>query len=167
MPEPPRTAGGYRDYPAYAATRLTFIRDAQRAGLTLAEIRGILSLRDSGQAPCSHVSDLVHQHLGDIDRRMAELRKTRTALKDSPSALPQPTRLLAAMPTSAASSASLLEASPDPSPRSKAPSLDSEKAPHLLCRISSRAPALSCTESSVRLAPHLSPQRIRCAPPAG
>ncbi|MET7978371.1 MerR family DNA-binding transcriptional regulator [Streptomyces mirabilis] len=46
MPEPPRTAGGYRDYPAHAATRLTFI------------------------------------HLGDIDRRMAELRKTRTALKE-------------------------------------------------------------------------------------
>lgn len=82
MPEPPRTAGGYRDYPAHAATRLTFIRDAQRACLTLAEIRGILTLRDSGQAPCSHVSDLVHQHLGDIDRRMAELRKTRTALKE-------------------------------------------------------------------------------------
>ncbi|MFF3584794.1 heavy metal-responsive transcriptional regulator [Streptomyces mirabilis] len=82
MPEPPRTAGGYRDYPAHAATRLTFIRDAQRAGLTLAEIRGILSLRDSGQAPCSHVSDLVHQHLRDIDLRMAELRKTRTALKE-------------------------------------------------------------------------------------
>ncbi|PBD01552.1 DNA-binding transcriptional MerR regulator [Streptomyces sp. Ag82_O1-15] len=82
MPEPPRTAGGYRDYPAHAATRLTFIRHAQRAGLTLAEVRGILTLRDSGQAPCSHVSDLVHQHLGDIDRRMAELRKTRTALKE-------------------------------------------------------------------------------------
>ncbi|MGW4982976.1 heavy metal-responsive transcriptional regulator [Streptomyces mirabilis] len=82
MPEPPHTAGGYRDYAAHAATRLTFIRDAQRAGLTLAEIRGILSLRDSGQAPCSHVSDLVHQHLGDIDLRMAELRKTRTALKE-------------------------------------------------------------------------------------
>lgn len=82
MPEPPRTAGGYRAYSAHAAARLTFIRDAQRAGLTLAEIRGILALRDSGQAPCSHVGDLIHQHLDDIDRRMAELRKTRTALKE-------------------------------------------------------------------------------------
>ncbi|WP_390899389.1 hypothetical protein [Streptomyces mirabilis] len=53
------------------------------------------------------------------------------------------------------------------SPRSNAPSLDSAMAPHLLCRISSRAPALSCTDSSARLAPHLSPQRIRCASPAG
>ncbi|WP_390899391.1 MerR family DNA-binding transcriptional regulator [Streptomyces mirabilis] len=39
MPEPPRTAGGYRDYPAHAATRLTFMRDAHRACLTLA-LRG-------------------------------------------------------------------------------------------------------------------------------
>ncbi|MER5795241.1 heavy metal-responsive transcriptional regulator [Streptomyces sp. NPDC001980] len=82
MPEPPRTTGGYRDYPAGAATRLTFIRDAQHAGLTLAEIRGILTLRDSGQAPCNHVSDLIHEHLDDIDRRLAELRKTRSALKE-------------------------------------------------------------------------------------
>ncbi|MFF2412403.1 heavy metal-responsive transcriptional regulator [Streptomyces sp. NPDC058092] len=82
MPEPPRTLAGYRDYPADAATRLTFIRDAQHAGLTLAEIRGILALRDSGQSPCGHVSDLIQQHLDDINRRLAELRKTRSALNE-------------------------------------------------------------------------------------
>ncbi|MZD04473.1 MerR family DNA-binding protein [Streptomyces sp. SID5785] len=82
LPEPPRTPSGYRDYPADAATRLAFIRDAQHAGLTLAEIRGILVLRDSGQAPCDHVSTLIQQHLDEISRRMAELRKTRSALRD-------------------------------------------------------------------------------------
>ncbi|MCX4550279.1 heavy metal-responsive transcriptional regulator [Streptomyces sp. NBC_01387] len=81
MPEPPRTPGGYRDYPATAEPRLAFIRDAQHAGLTLAEIRGVLALRDSGEAPCGHVTDLIHRHLEEIDRRMAELRKTRTALR--------------------------------------------------------------------------------------
>ncbi|WP_328620851.1 heavy metal-responsive transcriptional regulator [Streptomyces sp. NBC_00354] len=82
MPAPPRTPGGYRDYPAEAATRLAFIREAQHAGLTLAEIRGILALRDSGEAPCGHVADLIDQHLEEIDRRIAELRTTRTALRD-------------------------------------------------------------------------------------
>lgn len=82
MPEPPRTSGGYRDYPGEAITRLAFIRDAQHAGLTLADIRGILTLRDSGQAPCDHVSDLIEQHLTEINQRMAELRKTRTALRE-------------------------------------------------------------------------------------
>ncbi|MFE3388670.1 heavy metal-responsive transcriptional regulator [Streptomyces anulatus] len=82
MPEPPRTSSGYRDYPPAAEARLAFIRDAQHAGLTLAEIRGILALRDGGEAPCGHVTDLIHQHLEEINRRMAELRKTRTVLRD-------------------------------------------------------------------------------------
>jgi MerR family copper efflux transcriptional regulator len=38
LPAPTRTAGGYRDYPPEAATRLAFIRHARSAGLTLAEI---------------------------------------------------------------------------------------------------------------------------------
>ncbi|MFC1417735.1 heavy metal-responsive transcriptional regulator [Streptacidiphilus cavernicola] len=82
LPPPPRTTGGYRDYPAEAVARLGFIRDAQAAGLTLAEIRGILDLRDSGQAPCGHVSGLIAQHLAEIEQRLVELRKTRTALRD-------------------------------------------------------------------------------------
>ncbi|WP_028805478.1 MerR family DNA-binding protein [Streptomyces sp. 142MFCol3.1] len=81
MLPPPRTASGYRAYPPEAQTRLASIRDAQAAGLGLAEIRSILRVRDSGQAPCGHVSELVQQHLADIEQRMAELRNTRTALR--------------------------------------------------------------------------------------
>ncbi|MFD4868415.1 heavy metal-responsive transcriptional regulator [Streptomyces sp. NPDC058412] len=82
LPEPPRTAGGYRDYGGDAAGRLAFIRDAQGAGLTLAEIRSVLALRDDGQSPCGHVTGLIGQHLADIERRLAELRKTRAALRE-------------------------------------------------------------------------------------
>ncbi|MGV4983353.1 heavy metal-responsive transcriptional regulator [Streptomyces sp. NRAIS4] len=82
LPAPPRTPAGYRDYPADTVTRLAFIHDAQHAGLTLAEIRGILILRDSGQPPCDHVGDLIQQHLTEISQRMAELRKTRAILRD-------------------------------------------------------------------------------------
>ncbi|MFD4973641.1 heavy metal-responsive transcriptional regulator [Streptomyces sp. NPDC058424] len=81
LPEPPRTPAGYRDYPPQAAHRIAFIREAQAAGLTLAEIRSVLAVRDSGEAPCVHVADLIAQHLADIERRMAELRTTRTALR--------------------------------------------------------------------------------------
>ncbi|MGQ4717281.1 MerR family DNA-binding protein [Streptomyces anulatus] len=58
---------------------------AQHAGLTLAEIRGVLALRDSrdsGEVPCGHVTDHIHQHLEEINRPMVELRKTRTVLRD-------------------------------------------------------------------------------------
>lgn len=81
LPAPPRTSGGYRDYPEQTVARLAFVRDAQGAGLTLAEIRSILVIRDSGRAPCGHVTALVDQRLQDIERRLAELRTTRSALR--------------------------------------------------------------------------------------
>ncbi|MEU1629209.1 MerR family DNA-binding protein [Streptomyces sp. NPDC020096] len=82
LEEPPRTSGGYRDYPAHAQARVGFIRSAQAAGLSLAEIRDIFAIRDSGQAPCAHVSALLDQHLADVDRRIAELDATRAMLRE-------------------------------------------------------------------------------------
>src|SRR5690606_29626758 len=81
LPPPPRTAAGYRDYPAEAADRLTFIRDAAAAGLSLAEIRGVLAIRDAGQPPCRHVTTLIETHLEQVEQRIAELLATRTALQ--------------------------------------------------------------------------------------
>jgi MerR family transcriptional regulator, copper efflux regulator len=82
LPQPPRTPGGYRDYPPDAAGRLAFIRHAQAAGFTLADIRGVLAIRDSGQAPCQHVSVLIGEHLAQVERRIAELTRARDVLKD-------------------------------------------------------------------------------------
>ncbi len=42
---PPRTASGYRVYPADTVTRIRFIRRAKALGFTLREIRELLSLR--------------------------------------------------------------------------------------------------------------------------
>lgn len=81
LPAPPRTPGGYRDYSEQATVRLAFIRDAQGAGLTLAEIRSVLVLREGGQIPCAHVTALIDQHLADIERRLADLATTRDALR--------------------------------------------------------------------------------------
>jgi MerR family transcriptional regulator, copper efflux regulator len=72
LPAPPRTPSGYRDYPPGAVRRLAFIRTAQACGLTLADIRGILAIRDSGQPPCAHVTALISGHLEQIDSRLAE-----------------------------------------------------------------------------------------------
>jgi DNA-binding transcriptional MerR regulator len=82
LPEPPRTSAGYRDYPAEATVRLAFVREAQAAGLTLAEIRSVLAIRDGGQAPCQHVSDLINQHLTQVEQRLAELTRARADLRD-------------------------------------------------------------------------------------
>jgi MerR family copper efflux transcriptional regulator len=81
LPAPPRTPSGYGDYPPEAVRRLAFIRTAQGCGLTLADIRGILAIRDSGQPPCAHVTTLISGHLEQIDSRLAELQQAREALR--------------------------------------------------------------------------------------
>ncbi|MGQ0843413.1 MAG: heavy metal-responsive transcriptional regulator [Sporichthyaceae bacterium] len=82
LPPPPRTEGGYRDYPLGAVQRLRFIRDAQAAGLRLSAIAGILDLRDSGQAPCDRVQVVIAEHLEQIEHRLADLRATRALLRE-------------------------------------------------------------------------------------
>jgi DNA-binding transcriptional MerR regulator len=80
LPQPDRTAAGYRDYPDAAVDRVTFIRQAQAAGLTLAQIREVLAIRDGGEPPCRHVAGLVDERLEEVTRRLDELERTRTEL---------------------------------------------------------------------------------------
>ena len=77
MPAPERTPAGYRVYDARAADRLDFIRRGQSAGLTLAQIRQVLAIRDAGDVPCSHVQQLLAERLADIDHQLAELSELR------------------------------------------------------------------------------------------
>ena len=81
LPEPRRTSTGYRDYDQQAAARLGFIKDAQVAGLSLAEIREVLAIRDAGRSPCEHVGALIGAHLSRIDTRIAELSSARAELR--------------------------------------------------------------------------------------
>jgi DNA-binding transcriptional MerR regulator len=53
LPAPERTSGGYRDYDPEVVPRLDFIRRSRAAGLTLAQIRDVLDVRDGGTAPCT------------------------------------------------------------------------------------------------------------------
>ena len=82
MPEPPRAPNGYRDYGDEAVTRLSFIRDAQATGLSLAEIDSILDLRNRGETTCEHVADLLEHHLAALDEHIRRLRRTRSKLAE-------------------------------------------------------------------------------------
>lgn len=82
IPEPARTASGYRDYDESFIDRLTFIRTAQRLGITLDEVKEILVFRERGEAPCSYVRGVLDAQLEGIDRRIEELELLRTQLKE-------------------------------------------------------------------------------------
>ncbi|HET6379935.1 MAG TPA: heavy metal-responsive transcriptional regulator [candidate division Zixibacteria bacterium] len=81
LPEPTRTASGYRSYGEEAVDRIAFIRSAQAVGLTLAEIRRILAVRDAGEAPCRVVSGLIARRHADVRARIAELRSLERDLR--------------------------------------------------------------------------------------
>lgn len=71
---PARSSAGYREFDDRVLDRLAFIRAAQAVGLSLGEIRGIVTLRDDGQTPCGHVLELLRVRATEIDRTIAELR---------------------------------------------------------------------------------------------
>ena len=74
LPEPGRTESGYRMYGEDAVDRLAFIRAAQAVGLTLAEVRQVLGVRDAGEAPCGVVTDLIEHRHAEVKAKVAELR---------------------------------------------------------------------------------------------
>ena len=78
LPPPERTVNGYRDYDQEAIARLDFIRRGRAAGLTLAQIREVLVIRDTGTAPCHHVKELLDIHLTALDQQIADLQALRT-----------------------------------------------------------------------------------------
>ena len=80
LPEPHRTPSGYRDYDQRTAELLTFIKSAQRLGISLDEIREILALRDRGEQPCAYVREVLRRQVDEIDERIAELRHLRNEL---------------------------------------------------------------------------------------
>lgn len=83
LPTAERTPAGYRDYAPEAVSRIDFVHRGQAAGLTLAQIKQILDIRDHGQAPCGHVRDLLDIRLADIEQQLVQL----TALRDTIAAL--------------------------------------------------------------------------------
>ena len=77
---PGRTPGGYRHYTPDVLPRLDFIRRGRAAGLTLAQIREVLDVRDGGATPCEHVQQLLTTRLADLDNQIADLQALREAV---------------------------------------------------------------------------------------
>jgi DNA-binding transcriptional MerR regulator len=75
LPHPPRTNGNYRDYAPAAVTRLAFIRRARELGFGLDSVRELLGLADEPDKPCSAVDAIAGKHLGEVQRKLADLTR--------------------------------------------------------------------------------------------
>jgi DNA-binding transcriptional MerR regulator len=80
LPEPPRSAAGYRLYTAADATRLGFIRKARALGLHLDAIQTLLTLRDGGTAPCDQLVTTLNDHIAQLDQQIQALATLRADL---------------------------------------------------------------------------------------
>ena len=73
LPKPRRAPNGYRVYDEATLDRLRFIRSAQTAGLTLAEIQSVIDIRDHGVSPCIHVDALLDAKINEVRERRRQL----------------------------------------------------------------------------------------------
>ena len=81
LPKPPRSASGYRLFPAEAARRLRFIRRAQELGFSLGEIRELLSLRMSAAARSTDVRRRAEAKIADIEAKIRSLDSIKRTLR--------------------------------------------------------------------------------------
>jgi MerR family transcriptional regulator, copper efflux regulator len=77
-----RTEGGYRLFRADTLSRLHFIKRVQRLGLSLADIKAFLEIREQGDLPCVQVRQTLQAKLSDIDRQILELQLLKLELSE-------------------------------------------------------------------------------------
>jgi MerR family mercuric resistance operon transcriptional regulator len=81
LPKPPRSASGYRLFPADAAQRLRFIRRAQELGFSLMEIRELLALRVSPRTTSAEIRKRTEAKIADIEHKIKSLESMRKSLR--------------------------------------------------------------------------------------
>ena len=82
LPEPPRTAGGHRQYGPKHLERLRFIQKVQRLGFQLEEIQELLRVKES---PVAASAETVDRFLGRIEEKelaLSEMRDSLSKLRD-------------------------------------------------------------------------------------
>lgn len=81
LPKPPRTASGYRLFPADTTQRLRFIKRAQELGFSLTEIRELLTLRVSPRISRSEIRNRAEAKIVDIEKKIKRLESMRKSLR--------------------------------------------------------------------------------------
>jgi len=78
-----RSYGNYRLYNGESLDRLKFICAAQATGFSLDDIKALLSDETGDTPTCGNVQGLIEERLGDVERRLKDLRHIRKVLKNA------------------------------------------------------------------------------------
>ncbi|MGH2405378.1 MAG: heavy metal-responsive transcriptional regulator [bacterium] len=83
LPRPTRGTNGYRLYGRDTVETLRFVKQATGLGLTLAEIRDIIAIRQGGAPPCVHVRRVFQDKARELDRKLRDLIDMRRQIRRS------------------------------------------------------------------------------------
>jgi len=81
MPDPPRSASGYRQYQPEHLSRLLFLRRCRDLGFSIQEIGSLLKLAEQREEPCSKVARVATHHLEAVQAKLSNLKRLERALK--------------------------------------------------------------------------------------
>lgn len=76
-----RSQTGYRLFNGQITNRLAFIKRAQSLGLTLNEIKDILTIHDRGELPCGEVKQHLQDRVHAISEQIRALETLRSELE--------------------------------------------------------------------------------------
>jgi MerR family mercuric resistance operon transcriptional regulator len=81
LPRPPRSrSSNYRVFSDDDVRRIQFVQRAKTLGFTLREAGELLALRVDSRTSCARVIERAEAKLSDVDLKIAELARMRTAL---------------------------------------------------------------------------------------
>ena len=82
LPEPHRTAAGYRQYGDEHVRRLRFIRRGRDLGFSVEAVRALLQLAEHPNQPCADADHMAARHLAEVEERIADLMRLRDGLRE-------------------------------------------------------------------------------------
>jgi len=80
--QPARGENGYRDFLDSDLQRLKFLQRARSLGFSIEECRELLSLYEDRNRASADVREITRAKIGEVDRKIAELKSLKRVLSD-------------------------------------------------------------------------------------
>lgn len=80
MPEPLRSANGYREYDEDDVRRLLFVMRGRELGFPIGNLKSLLDLVDRRAVSCRDVEKLARHHLSSVREKIENLKRMESTL---------------------------------------------------------------------------------------